>query len=52
MNAACVVVFSAGQHQAAERDAEDDLAAGRFRTFGDAEGFLADLESLAADPGQ
>ena len=39
-------------HQAAEREAEDDLAAGRFRTFDDAESFLADLESLAADPSQ
>jgi bifunctional DNA-binding transcriptional regulator/antitoxin component of YhaV-PrlF toxin-antitoxin module len=37
-------------HQAAEREAEDDLAAGRFRTFDDPEGFLADLESLATDP--
>ena len=37
-------------HQAAEREAEDDLAAGRFRTFDDADSFLADLESLAADP--
>ncbi len=37
-------------HQAAERQAEDDLAAGRFRTFDDADSFLADLESLAADP--
>ena len=39
-------------HQAAERAAEDDLAAGRFRTFDDAESFLADLESLAADPAE
>jgi bifunctional DNA-binding transcriptional regulator/antitoxin component of YhaV-PrlF toxin-antitoxin module len=37
-------------HQAAEREAEDDLAAGRFRTFDDADSFLADLESLATDP--
>ena len=36
-------------HQAAEREAEDDLAVGRFRTFDDAGSFLADLESLAAD---
>jgi bifunctional DNA-binding transcriptional regulator/antitoxin component of YhaV-PrlF toxin-antitoxin module len=36
-------------HQAAEREAEDDLAAGRYRDFEDAESFLADLESLAAD---
>jgi bifunctional DNA-binding transcriptional regulator/antitoxin component of YhaV-PrlF toxin-antitoxin module len=39
-------------HQAAEREAEDDLAAGRFRTFDDAESFLADLESLAPDTSQ
>lgn len=39
-------------HQAAEREAEDDLAAGRFRTFDDARSFLADLESLAADTSQ
>jgi len=37
-------------HQAAEWEAEDDLAAGRFRTFDDADSFLGDLESLAADP--
>jgi len=36
----------------AEREAQDDLAAGRFRTFDDAEGFIADLESLAADTSQ
>jgi bifunctional DNA-binding transcriptional regulator/antitoxin component of YhaV-PrlF toxin-antitoxin module len=34
--------------QAAEQEAEDDLAAGRYRDFDDAESFLADLESLAA----
>ena len=37
-------------HQTAEREAEDDLATGRFHTFDDADSFLADLESLAADP--
>jgi hypothetical protein len=35
-------------HQAAEQEAEDDLAAGRYRTFDDAQSFLADLEELAA----
>lgn|ERR1022692_1042527 len=42
-------------HQAAEREAEEDLAAGRFRTFDDAESFLADLAALAAsgeEPGR
>jgi bifunctional DNA-binding transcriptional regulator/antitoxin component of YhaV-PrlF toxin-antitoxin module len=39
-------------HQAAEREAEDDIAAGRFRTFDDAESFLADLDSIAADASQ
>src|SRR5258708_28773167 len=42
-------------HQAAEREAEEDLAAGRFRTFDDEESFLADLAELAAsgdEPGQ
>ncbi len=41
--------------QAAEREAEEDLAAGRFRTFDDAESFLADLAELAApgdEPGR
>jgi bifunctional DNA-binding transcriptional regulator/antitoxin component of YhaV-PrlF toxin-antitoxin module len=42
--------FWAEGHQAAEREAEDDLVAGRFRTFDDAQSFLADLESLATDP--
>ena len=37
-------------HQAAERESEDDLTAGRYRTFDGADSFLADLESLAADP--
>ncbi|SRR6266851_3858096 len=37
--------WSEGQ-QRAEREAEDDLAVGRYRTFDDAESFLADLESL------
>jgi bifunctional DNA-binding transcriptional regulator/antitoxin component of YhaV-PrlF toxin-antitoxin module len=36
-------------HQTAEREAEDDVAAGRFRTFDDAGTFLADLESLRTD---
>jgi bifunctional DNA-binding transcriptional regulator/antitoxin component of YhaV-PrlF toxin-antitoxin module len=35
-------------HQAAEQEAEEDLAAGRFRTFDDEESFLADLAELAA----
>jgi hypothetical protein len=35
-------------HQAAEREAEEDLAAARFRTFDDEESFLADLAELAA----
>jgi len=35
-------------HQAAEREAEEDLAAGRFRAFDDEESFLADLAELAA----
>ena len=30
-------------HQAAEREAEEDLQAGRYRTFDDARAFLADL---------
>ena len=33
-------------HQRAEREAEDDLIAGRYRDFDDAESFLVDLESL------
>lgn len=32
--------------QAAEQEVEDDLAAGRYRDFDDAESFLADLEGL------
>jgi bifunctional DNA-binding transcriptional regulator/antitoxin component of YhaV-PrlF toxin-antitoxin module len=36
-------------HQAAEQGAEDDLAAGRHRTFDDAESLLADLEALEAE---
>jgi len=39
-------------HQAAEREAEDDIATGRYRTFDDAASFLADLESLVAEPKQ
>ena len=34
--------------QVAEREAEEDLAAGRFRAFDDEESFLADLAELAA----
>jgi bifunctional DNA-binding transcriptional regulator/antitoxin component of YhaV-PrlF toxin-antitoxin module len=39
-------------HQHAEREAEDDITAGRYRDFDDAESFLADLEALdsGADP--
>jgi bifunctional DNA-binding transcriptional regulator/antitoxin component of YhaV-PrlF toxin-antitoxin module len=33
-------------HQRAEREAEDDIIAGRYRDFDDAESFLADLEAL------
>jgi hypothetical protein len=33
-------------HQRAEREAEDDITAGRYRDFDDAESFLADLEAL------
>ena len=33
-------------HQAAEREAEADIAEGRFRAFDSAEEFLADLEGL------
>ncbi|MFC6011785.1 AbrB/MazE/SpoVT family DNA-binding domain-containing protein [Nocardia lasii] len=36
-------------HQAAEREAEADLDAGRYRTFDDAESFLADLAGLTAE---
>lgn len=39
-------------HQAAERAAEEDLAAGRYRDFDDASSFLADLESLMTDQGE
>jgi bifunctional DNA-binding transcriptional regulator/antitoxin component of YhaV-PrlF toxin-antitoxin module len=42
--------FWAEGHQAAEREAEEDLNAGRYRTFDDAAAFLADLESLAVEP--
>lgn len=38
--------FWASGRQAAEQEAEDDLAAGRYRDFDDAESFLADLEGL------
>ncbi|WP_188829847.1 AbrB/MazE/SpoVT family DNA-binding domain-containing protein [Nocardia camponoti] len=37
-------------HQAAEQQVEADLEAGRYRTFDDAESFLADLAELAAEP--
>jgi bifunctional DNA-binding transcriptional regulator/antitoxin component of YhaV-PrlF toxin-antitoxin module len=37
-------------HQAAEREAEEDMNAGRYHTFDEAGAFLADLESLAAEP--
>ena len=33
-------------HQRAEREAEDELAAGRYRDFDDEDSFLADLEAL------
>jgi AbrB family looped-hinge helix DNA binding protein len=39
--------FSAG-HQAAEREADADLAAGRYRDFDDADALLDHLESVAA----
>ncbi|MBY8857775.1 AbrB/MazE/SpoVT family DNA-binding domain-containing protein [Nocardia sp. CA2R105] len=35
-------------HQAAEREAEEDLAAGRYKTFDDAQSFLDDLATLAS----
>ena len=35
-------------HQTAEREAEEDLEARRYRTFDDAESFLADLAELAS----
>lgn len=38
--------FSAG-HQAAEREAEADLEAGRYRDFGDADALLDHLEHIA-----
>lgn len=38
--------FWTERHQAAEQEAEEDLAAGRYRTFDTAEEFLADLEGL------
>ncbi|MGH3305741.1 MAG: hypothetical protein ACRDOK_29570 [Streptosporangiaceae bacterium] len=41
--------WTAGR-QTAEQEAEDDLAAGRYRDFEDAESLLADLESLTAGP--
>jgi hypothetical protein len=43
--------FWSEEHQAAEREAEDDIIAGRYRDFDDAESFLADLEALHADGG-
>lgn len=42
-------VWSEG-HQAAEREAEADLDAGRYRTFDDAESLLADLAALVGEP--
>lgn len=36
-------------HQAAEREADEDLAAGRYETFDDKESFLAHLEQIADD---
>jgi hypothetical protein len=41
--------FWSEEHQAAECEAEADLAAGRYRTFDDAESFLADLAELVAE---
>ncbi|HLX50062.1 MAG TPA: AbrB/MazE/SpoVT family DNA-binding domain-containing protein [Streptosporangiaceae bacterium] len=41
--------FWTEEHQVAEREAEEDLKAGRYRTFDDAESFLADLASLATE---
>lgn len=38
-------------HQAAEREAEADLAAGRYQTFDDEESFLADLARMAKSGG-
>jgi hypothetical protein len=38
--------FRSEGHQRAEREAEDDIIAGRYRDFDDAESFLADLEAL------
>jgi hypothetical protein len=35
-------------HQAAEREAEADIEAGRWREFDTADDFRADLEQLAA----
>ena len=35
--------------QEMEREANEDYAAGRFKVFDDAESFLADLETFAAD---
>ena len=38
--------FWSEEHQRAEREANEDIAAGRYRDFDDAESFLADLEAL------
>jgi bifunctional DNA-binding transcriptional regulator/antitoxin component of YhaV-PrlF toxin-antitoxin module len=38
--------FWSDGHQRAEHEAEDDIDAGRYRDFDDAESFLADLEAL------
>lgn len=40
--------FWAEGHQRAEREAEEDITAGRYRDFDEAETFLADLEALHA----
>jgi hypothetical protein len=39
-------------HQAAEREAEEDLQAGRYRTFDDSKAFLAGLELVASETDQ
>jgi bifunctional DNA-binding transcriptional regulator/antitoxin component of YhaV-PrlF toxin-antitoxin module len=40
--------FWSGEHQRLFREAEADLAGGRFRDFENSESFLADLSSLQA----
>ncbi|MFF2394937.1 AbrB/MazE/SpoVT family DNA-binding domain-containing protein [Nocardia sp. NPDC058114] len=39
-------------HQAAEREAEADVEAGRHSTFDNAESFLAHLDTLASGPSE